>query len=119
MKKKFTKKDLMTGDVVEFNNGNRSLVLLGAPGGDKLAGDGKENREWCPINYLTDDMAMPDSGNKIVKVLRPLTNHTGASIDNTGDHETIWERHPEKTYEIDGVEYSESTLKSLIKKATE
>jgi hypothetical protein len=33
--------------------------------------------------------------------------------------ELLWERDPEKTYTIDDVEYSESSLRSLIKKATQ
>jgi hypothetical protein len=31
----------------------------------------------------------------------------------------LWEREPEKTYTIDGVEYSEKTLRNLIKKVHE
>ena len=51
------------------------------------------------------------------KVFESKFNHQAASVKECG--EILWERKEEKPIvEIDGVEYSESTLRSLIKKAT-
>jgi len=97
------KSDLRTGMQIQFNNGMRAVVLIGTMYGDVFCS--LENSVWGTLN-------MED----VIKVFECMHPDQYIHTEFIDDH-IIWERTPEKTYELDGVEYSESTLRSLIKRA--
>ena len=67
---------------------------------------------------LTDNDGKEYDFMRISKVLIERSLCPDKWTEETLDNNILWER-KEKIYKIDGVEYSKSTLRSLIKKATD
>ena len=112
------KSDLKTGMQIEKRNGNRYVVMLDTMRGDVYVRvNGTKHGE---LNFFNDDLTYNNnSGFDIVAVYEsPLTyRYLTREFDES---ECIWKRKEEKpVVTLDGVEYSESTLRSMIKKATE
>jgi len=118
MKKNFRKSDLRSGMIVENEKGEKGIVFLNTSETDVIGGcGGVVNRMWCPLASVNDDLSLHYRDNaRIVKVYEPTGN-----IDIGGFvGRLIWEREEEKPIcTIDGVDYTESTLRSIIKKATQ
>lgn len=119
--KTFKKSDLRTGMLVENRYGDKGMVLLNTAHGDVISGDGKSARAWFHLSKLDSDLKYP--GMLDGDIIRVYDNAEHFEIRDriSFDKKTqlIWEREEENTIvTIDGVEYSESTLRSLIKKAT-
>lgn len=116
------KQDLKTGMRVELANGIIYIVLVG----EFRCNNEKQGVLFCrPKGYMndtayTEDLECEvDEEFSIVKVY-DLPKLTAKLLNPKKVGDLLWERceeTPEKTHEIDGVEYSESTLRSLIKKA--
>ena len=110
------KSDLKTGHVVEFRRGSKYLVMLGHC-------DHHSSGILCRIDdNITGWMSLDDYDENMIcerysefDIVRVYESQ----VYNIRDHTFIWKRKEEKpVVTIDGVEYSESTLRSLIKKAT-
>lgn len=114
------KSELKTGMTVENRSGEFGKVLIGTSKGDIIGGTDEGLYEtWCSFNDLSDDLIYRDGHayNDIVRVYDFDYNSLAASTKRIG--QLLWERKEEKPIlELDGVEYSESTLRSIIKKAT-
>jgi hypothetical protein len=110
------KSGLRSGMMVEFTTrSQRALILLNSNQGDVTCDLTPEHCDYGGYrhcNYYGLDKYNDD--------LTEKTNVTGDIIRVYNEYgQLLWER-PEKTFiKLDGVEYSESTLRSLIKKATE
>ena len=106
--------DLKTGMQIEQSNGKRRLVLIGCS---------HENRTTTLVN------AQPDNVNGFNRLIdyfplskwnEDLTTDSSVVLDIVKIYsaygELLWERE-DIAITIDGVDYSESTLRSLIRKA--
>ena len=107
------KSDLKTGMLVQYRKGDVGIVINNFI---------IEDDTWLNLNCFNDDLtSISYKKHDILKV-----SDIQKSFDLIPHHWTniklneniLWERTPEKTFEIDGVEYSQSTLRSIIKKAT-
>lgn len=104
------KSDLKSGMLVEYRNGGLRLVI-----NESLIND-----MYCDFGQLRNDLTNRlNSCTDIVRVSNVLDggdllprNWSSEIITNN----LLWERKEEIIVELDGVEYSESTLRSLIKK---
>lgn len=108
------KSDLKTGMVVENKKGELSLVMRDTEVGDIFAGSGCDNEFWCPFRSFDESLNNKDTGRyDIVKVysVNNVCNISAAKV-SSNNRELIWER--EETVEIDGKEYSESTVKKAL-----
>jgi len=106
------RKDLKTGMKIIFTNGDIGHVLLGTINGDIVAG-----QIAFPLDKFPENLKDWDELIEVKKVVQPNSNNSHLKNNDLGT--VIWERKEEKPIlELDGVEYSESTLRSLIKKAT-
>lgn len=110
------KSDLKTGMIAETDKGCLRLCLGGTLISFQNGG--------IPISEFDKNLA-EGNGETIIKVWEPQSYDYCANMrfwfkdkEILRHCELIWERKPEAVFEIDGVEYSESTLRSLIKKAT-
>ena len=129
------KKDLKTGMTVTHKNGDRSLVLIGIDTEHDTNIDClvslTQKYIWYRLDYFNDDFTGPSiitSVSDIIAIhscVHPLsfvrtswTIEDSMSVDyNKG--ELLWEREEVKpALTLDGVDYSEDTIRSLIKKAT-
>ena len=119
------KSDLKTGYFVELRNGQNALILGNAvvtlEDGDMSETGGASLGTYN--NDLTDSWTT-NSGWDIMRVYDECDG-AGSNLKFKMEHpeylrgKLLWERKEENPIvTIDGVEYSESTLRSLIKKAT-
>lgn len=109
------KSDLKTGMLVELRNGDICMLI-----GDTFV----DNGQYLPLSDISEDLEeiYSETGCDIIKVSNVLCDNycipkywTSKMLNKN----LLWERKVEKPCAIiDGVEYSESTLRSLIKKAT-
>lgn len=115
------KKDLKTGMIIETSDGILRVLL-----GNTLI---SYENGGMPLKWFSDDLKCLESysDEDIIKVYsKPLNNELCADLrfwfheKNIIDYcNLLWKRKEEKIIvELDGVEYSESTLRSIIKKAT-
>ena len=99
---------------VVLKDGSRCIVMLNSIEGD-LCVD-MDKKEIFLLGDVEQDLTYPDDSYlDIDKVIEP--NLMAHCLYKEG--RLLWERKEEKPIlTLDGVEYSESTLRSLIKKAT-
>lgn len=112
-----TKEDLETGMVVQIEDGSEGVILLGSSGGDII---NYSDGTWNELCYIEDDLSSKEQLEiGIVKVWECESRRCilRDGVGNKG--KLLWEREQEKTFTLDGVEYSESSLRSLIRKATQ
>lgn len=120
------KSDLKSGMLVKTRAGNIGLIVKDNCHGEDAvifnAGDWtgldgySENLIWHEFDVDRIDYCKTID---IVAVYKPdLPTGFLSRKSKFGSLELLWERKPEKTFELDGVKYSESTLRSIIKKAT-
>ena len=111
------KEDLKTGMQAKLRDGFRGVVMLDTPLGDAICGVGGETLYMLLKDYEGDLLCPLDKTLDIMAIYIPF----GFSEMISKNIESLeWERKEEKTIcELDGIEYSESTLRSIIKKATE
>lgn len=117
------KSDLKTGMIIESRKGEKALVVKDNCYGEDAIIYNKS--DWTQLDSFSDDLKFYGDDEErtqfsksvdIVKVFMP--NLPTAFLDKE-DMKLIWTRKEEKPIvKLDGVEYSESTLRSLIKKAT-
>lgn len=92
------KSDLKTGMIIETNNGDIGMVMLGTQRGDIIAGDGRsdenlDRRFWCPLSEFDEELQREDNSSykSIDKVYSlPGANMISASL--TKDRKLLWER---------------------------
>ncbi len=87
--KQFSKKDLKTGMILVFNNGEYATVLLGTANGDIVTGD-----SWFPLKDYEDGQLFNAKG--VRKVLQPKSNrYFNLVLAKEGPHwteyEVVWE----------------------------
>ena len=130
MKKTFSKSDLMNGHIIETRAGERGIIIKDNCYGEDAVVFAKHN--WTGLDGFSEDMLWhTESLAKdycrtvdIVKVFKPdLPTGFLSRRNKFSDGLTlVWAREEpsinDYAIEIDGVQYSESTLRSLIKKAT-
>ena len=86
--KEMTKKELKTGMVVEYRNGDKRIVLLDTPIGDALIG----NIGWVDLYYYTNDLRNATaSGFDIVAVYEPYHKREMRSLC-WNEQKCIWRR---------------------------
>ena len=105
------KSDLKTGMLVQYRNGLIRMVINNYVVGYTA---------YTDIDGYNDDLTRPLDNlciDKISKILHGSDTISSNWIEKTLNDNLLWTR-TEKKYELDGVEYSETTLRSLIKKAT-
>ena len=112
------KNDLKTGMVIVFTNNAVGNVLLNTANGDIVVSDDI----WFPLENVNTSLKDWRKDRKEVKeVLQPESNSDYAinSFSNLKDitYTIIWENKEDIILTLDGVEYSESTLRLLITKA--
>ncbi len=124
-----TKKYLKTGMLAVTKGGDIFLIVLDLYSAQNT-GKGVFIRKHghMPISDYTDDLKYPSSdAYSIEKIYKAKFNnhiilglhHSASSIYRSPDYDCIWERKEDKPIlTLDGVDYSEDTLRSLIKKAT-
>lgn len=90
--------DLITGDIVEFGNGDFAMVLRGTKNGDIISGD-----TWMPINDRSKDKLFDYNSSlskTILKIHRPQNNRSFLKLDlsdtSTTNKECIWSREDEE-----------------------
>ncbi len=126
------REDLKTGMFVKTNNGHLGLVFKDNVYGEDAVVFVESNYGWTPLNGWNDDLLWQHintrtnatsrhcEGYNICEVLKPdLPTGFFSGQNKFSDNLTLlWKRNKVK-YNIDGIEYSEDTLRSLIKKATQ
>jgi hypothetical protein len=112
------KSDLKTGMIVIFisNQIDKYIVLKDSRAGDIFLGI---NGGRIPFDSISNDLLCLHNHNfDIVRVYDIHNEYKAKDLTKGGD--LLWERKEEKPIlELDGIEYSERTLRSLIKKALE
>jgi len=109
------KSDLKTGYLFKEIGDNEWKVCI------KNYGKRKEKLYFC---FNTGHYSsLSEKGLSIIAEVSTLGNLMSGFVEKIDPEyingfTVLWEDKPEKTFEIDGVEYSESTLRSIIKKAT-
>lgn len=111
------KSDLKTGMRVKVRNGNIYAVFIGTEKGGCLV----RQETWSRLDEYKDDLTLNHENVRELDVVevysRPIITCCLLEVDKCGD--ILWQREESKPFIVlDGVEYSESTLRSLIKKAT-
>ena len=107
--KKFHRSKLKTGMNIYFEDGTYGTVLLNTNNGDIVAGE-----TWFPINTFCeyiDEWSRSIHG-LIKKITQPISNF---DYLRTSNEKVIWERIDEKTFVINGKEYSESTIHKALR----
>ena len=100
---------------VELRSGYRYVVMLDTPGGDVLCQIVDDNM-WGDLDLYGDSMENKVYNDlDIVKVFSNGFPNQFISHKMT-DNYLIWERKEDVLIEVDGVEYSKSTVASIIKK---
>ena len=114
------KSDLKTGMIVEKRSGEKGLIILNNTY-DEDAIIFNEN-SWTPLGRYSSGLIWFGNMREfdIIKVyITDLPTGFLSRKNKFGPFDPIWERKEEETIlTLDGIEYSESTLRSLIKKAT-
>jgi hypothetical protein len=123
------KSDLKTGMQVEIRNGDKLLVFIGVyteftKENENFIVNKNQKHSWEVLENYDDYLLKIDretSDWDIMKIYSCSHPYCFTRFDDDvyNNGTLIWSRENEKTYSIDGVEYSESTLRSLIKKATD
>jgi hypothetical protein len=110
------KSELKTGMTVCLVNNQKYMVLLDTNEGDNLiTKDG-----WMRLSDYKNDLTFLRSNEYDIKEVYKPTHQYQLEFNCWDKMELIWERKEEKpVLKLDGVEYSETTLRSLIKKATQ
>ena len=104
------KSDLKTGMLIELGNGDVCLVVNDT---FLYSDDG-----WDDINTLGFDHCEKSLQIKRVSSVLSMGDLTPSNWNSpTIDKNLLWENWPD-VFEIDGVEYSKTTLRNLIRKAT-
>ena len=90
------KSELRSGMLVETAAGKLGLVLLKSSRGNIIASDGHdggdENRTWCPLDSLSEDLTYPGLPlSNIIKVYDVLSNMDAANF-NIETRKLIWTR---------------------------
>jgi hypothetical protein len=123
MKNNFKKSDLKTGMFAEMSTGELVLIISNSLIGIETKDSGFGGRSLDNYNkYMVDK---EDIGDYIIRVFKEPYSLAGSNMFFkclnpryiTDKLELLWERKPEPTYTIDDIEYSESTLRNIIKKA--
>jgi len=110
------KSELKNGMVVEFRSGRKFLYLTQTVRNETPAFCGFGGTWMCLTKY--DDDLMHNHGgytNGTCDVVAVYEGPFAAGLFNKETGELIWERPKEKTHEIDGKEFSESTIKAALK----
>jgi len=107
------KSDLKQGMVVELENGDFYLYLEALHAFDKeeafLCG---LDRGWTSMSYYDEEMATSGA----LSINKVFSGPQAYSLFGSTDKgKLLWERTKEKTHEIDGKEFSESTIKAALK----
>lgn len=118
----FSKKDLKTGMILEFENGDQSMVLLGTQYGDIFSG----SKNWGRMSNFNEHFICKYSMNDVCKVYQPKYNMSFLNegvIANGDKCVIVWERKSEKDLEkeetIKQIKETEEALKKLRDKLEE
>jgi hypothetical protein len=112
------KSDLKTGMILVFENGSESIILTDTNCStykDVFVNISEEDTlkgNYGPIKNITEELVNSHNTCKIIKIYDKQSN---AFPLKKG--ELLWEHPSEKICIVDGVEYSETTLINIIKKA--
>ena len=119
MKKEFKKSDLRTGMHLVYRNGEVAVVLLNTmPQGDTTVLLNSTARHFADLGLLHDFFELYHWDDDLM-CNSPIGSRNDIMVVKDMNGLVLWKRKEEKTIcELDGVEYSESTLRSIIKKAT-
>lgn len=120
--KKFYKRDnLDTGMMVLYRNGEYGKVMFNTVHGHIIV---NSDDTYVNVYHFNDELNLKhfglEEGNnyEIMAIYKPKNEIHNLSF-KLYCHDLLWERTTEKPIvTFDGVEYSESTLRSIIKKAT-
>ena len=109
------KSDLKSGMQIEQRDGDRMIVFIDSPAGDVFV---KVNGDDCDrLNMFDEDLC--HEYNKEYDVVKIYSSDDITGYNNKiSSEDLIWERKEDSIVTFDGVDYSESTLRSLIQKAT-
>ena len=100
---------------VELRNGDRYVVMLDTPKGNMLCRV-VDDDTWCNLSDYDDNLCYSGIHRlDIVKVFSSELAHQFIS-HKMADVYLVWERKEDVLITVDGVEYSQSTVKSIIKK---
>jgi len=121
------KKDLKTGYIVETRSGETALIVRNNCYGEDAVIFAENN--WTSLDEFNEDLTWHNEDGlqtdfaktvDIMKVYKPdlPTGFLSRTSKHSNKMELLWERKQTPFCILDGVEYSESTLRSLIKKAT-
>ena len=112
----FSKKDLKTGMILQFENGDQSMVLLGTQNGDIFSG----SKNWGKVSDFSEHFNCIYSMNDVCKVYQPTYNMSFLSEGVRASDDTcviVWERKSkedlEKEETIKQIKETEETLKKL------
>jgi len=111
------KSDLKQGMVVETLSGDQLMYLEGLHSQttyeDEALLCGINNDGWDPTSTINENLENKHHPSlTIVKVFSGPQPH---NFHKFSKGELLWERPKEKTHEIDGKEFSESTIKAALK----
>ena len=109
------KSELKTGMRVKWESGDMGIAMIGIDMKSDLIMQGTAYAQLLDYN---NDLTSNCNNDDIIAIYNP-PSFNYQFLDYKKHGELIWELEQEKiAIELDGVEYSESTLRSLIKKAT-
>ena len=124
------KSDLKSGMIIETRAGERALIVLNNCYGRDAVIFAENN--WTDLDGFSEDLIWHNEAGKqsdfaktvdIMKIYRPdlPTGFLSRKSKFSNEMELLWERKEEEKpiLTLDGIEYSESTLRSIIKKATQ
>ena len=94
------KSELKSGMIVKKINGEIGMVMLNAPFGDIIVGNGENDRQqfWCPLESYSEDLKRigGDNEDHIYQVLDFRSNKYGADLSVNG-RKILWTRGVEDT----------------------
>ena len=115
------KSDLKTGMLVKIRSGEIGLVALdNCCNEDAIIFSGDY---WTDLNGFNEDLFWhhhdPNRSSfaETVDIMVVYKPNLPPGFLSRRNLEVLWRRAPEKTFELDGITYSESTLRSIIKKS--
>lgn len=115
MNKEFTKSDLKTGMILEFNNGCTATVLFGTKNGDIYAGS-----TWGGLEGVNEDLTLEDSfEGDVVRVYQPIGNiHFLKTnyLNYNKNYKLLWQREEAKEMTIEEIEKELGYKIKIIKK---
>lgn len=114
------KYELKTGMNIYFKNGKIATVLLNTKHGDIYSETNNNDpftSTWNNLKSFPESLCDWKDTFEIYMVTNPIgrSHYLCYKEDN---EEVVWKKTENTILTLDGVEYSESTLRSLIKKAT-